>query len=434
MAGEEEMRHSWHWWLGRVNFLDQVISRFSCEFLLQNCTSDPSFSSDTDSNGGSSITLLDSLASIPESQVGTEPGQEESGVEPSLNVENSLGSLDLPQCSSPVSPAPTQGNLLVRAWYFAAKATHVPHNKLGKVSRRVIVRLAKVLRDDPSSLEVVHDVVSKCHRTQAEGLLDRVFRVREKSHSLEEIKSLEASPMSPAEREGEPQRGRVGPRRVLSVGQQLPSAEQDVESSIVPLTVSRLRLSASSPSSSVERGPNVPSTIAEDENELVHSDDSYRSAVSDLEEGGGGERRRHESGGEASPSTSNSYDSKSGESRQVKSSLGEGSVASGGSDPPKYPRYYNYKRQSTVDSTFSDSSLEAPSVGYYCKKNIEEEEAEAEARVRSMLPEDPPHPLLSGMDPPTPEVLLHIQRKQKEGEEEEEVSVCVPTCVCVLQN
>ena len=43
-----------------------------------------------------------------------------------------------------------------------------------------------------------------------------------------------------------------------------------------------------------------------------------------------------------------------------------------------------------------------------CKQNIEEEEAAAEAKVRSMLPQDAPHPSL-GILPPNPEVLIHVQ-------------------------
>ena len=44
-----------------------------------------------------------------------------------------------------------------------------------------------------------------------------------------------------------------------------------------------------------------------------------------------------------------------------------------------------------------------------CKRNIEEEEAAAEAKVRSMLPEDAPHPSLYGIQPPNPEVLIYVQ-------------------------
>ena len=56
-----------------------------------------------------------------------------------------------------------------------------------------------------------------------------------------------------------------------------------------------------------------------------------------------------------------------------------------------------------------DSGYLSVAPGQHCKKNIEEEEAEAEARVRSMLPQDMPHPSLSGVPPPTVEVLIHVQ-------------------------
>ena len=56
-----------------------------------------------------------------------------------------------------------------------------------------------------------------------------------------------------------------------------------------------------------------------------------------------------------------------------------------------------------------------------CKKNIEEEEAAAEAKVRSMLPQDMPHPSLSGMPLPTSDhkVLIHIQRNRLDGNNKE---------------
>jgi hypothetical protein len=56
-----------------------------------------------------------------------------------------------------------------------------------------------------------------------------------------------------------------------------------------------------------------------------------------------------------------------------------------------------------------------------CKKNIEEEEAAAEAKVRSMLPHDLPHPTLSGMPLPLSEhkVLIHIQRSKLDGNTKE---------------
>ena len=44
-----------------------------------------------------------------------------------------------------------------------------------------------------------------------------------------------------------------------------------------------------------------------------------------------------------------------------------------------------------------------------CKRNIEEEEAAAEAKVRSLVPEDTPHPSLYGIQPPSPEILIHVQ-------------------------
>ena len=79
---------------------------------------------------------------------------------------------------------------------------------------------------------------------------------------------------------------------------------------------------------------------------------------------------------------------------------------------PLFPLSRYYQRQSTADSAFSTDSTGdsyGPSGVFKCKQNIEEEEAEAEAKVRSMLPEDPPHPSLFGLEPPTAEVLIHVQ-------------------------
>ena len=72
-----------------------------------------------------------------------------------------------------------------------------------------------------------------------------------------------------------------------------------------------------------------------------------------------------------------------------------------------------YARQSTADSVSSDSL----DLGWhnFCKKNIEEEEAEALAKVQSMIEKEVPHPPLSGLTPPTPEVLIHIQTTNKDG-------------------
>ena len=80
--------------------------------------------------------------------------------------------------------------------------------------------------------------------------------------------------------------------------------------------------------------------------------------------------------------------------------------------PPTLPLLRYYQRQSTADSAFSTDSAGdsfGPSGVFKCKQNIEEEEAEAEAKVRSLLPEDPPHPSLFGLEPPTAEVLIHVQ-------------------------
>ena len=76
-----------------------------------------------------------------------------------------------------------------------------------------------------------------------------------------------------------------------------------------------------------------------------------------------------------------------------------------------------YKRQSTADSAVSTGDEDYSSYGFMCKKNIEEEEAAAEAKVRSMIPQDMPHPSLSGMPLPSSEhkVLIHIQRSKLDG-------------------
>ena len=70
-------------------------------------------------------------------------------------------------------------------------------------------------------------------------------------------------------------------------------------------------------------------------------------------------------------------------------------------------------RQSTADSTSSES-LEGGWSFNACKRTIEEEEAEALAKVRSMEEEEVPHPPLSGLIPPNPEVLIHVQQSGKD--------------------
>lgn len=85
-------------------------------------------------------------------------------------------------------------------------------------------------------------------------------------------------------------------------------------------------------------------------------------------------------------------------------------------------------RQSTAESASSDSL----DVGWnynQSKRNIEEEEAEALAKVRSMVVEEVPHPALSGLAPPTPQILIHVQPSGKEGRDDD-VSLC--TCFILI--
>lgn len=77
-----------------------------------------------------------------------------------------------------------------------------------------------------------------------------------------------------------------------------------------------------------------------------------------------------------------------------------------------------YMRQSTADSAISSDSADNEGSGWgfnMCKHNIEQEEAEALAKVRSMEMQDIPHPSLSGLSPPTPEVLIHVQASGNRG-------------------
>ena len=53
-----------------------------------------------------------------------------------------------------------------------------------------------------------------------------------------------------------------------------------------------------------------------------------------------------------------------------------------------------------------------------CKNNIEEEEAAALAKVRSMVIDEVPHPPLFGLAPPTPQVLIHVQPSSKDKSHE----------------
>ena len=314
---EEERGHSWHWWLGRVNFLERLISRFTLEFLLMNSVIETQChsSGDPDSESTSATaTSLDSLTSnastLVESHTSSEtesghemrPGSECPGMEPELTTSSDA----VPSCTK----LTVENNLLVRAWYFAARATHVPHHKLGKVGRRVIIRIAKVLRDHPSSLEIVHHVVSKCHRTHAEGLLDRVLKAREKPHEAGDYRSKNREERRPRE-----EVVRQSAKRTL-----LPKSPE-------PLLLPLVGAAASSQSSALARSDRVKRMeMIGEENDFVASDDSFRSAVSDLDGDVG--RQGGSEGLEASSSASNSNDSK----ERGEKGAAEGGMASGGSD------------------------------------------------------------------------------------------------------
>ncbi len=84
------------------------------------------------------------------------------------------------------------------------------------------------------------------------------------------------------------------------------------------------------------------------------------------------------------------------------------------SAPPSLSYPHLYVRQSTADSVFSTDSTDTDSSWgtFACKRNIELEEAEDLARVRSMEVQDVPHPSLS-LAPFTAEVLIHVQASGK---------------------
>ena len=207
LANQHGANHSWHWWLGRLAFIDRMLSHFSWDFILPQCQlnpqsqqqvggdsdddSDEKASSNSDSVSGPTSPIDLVASSIVSSLMAEGSGSDsqpqsfefelQPGMEPELaEVGTEMRQPDDEAKSPSPMPAAVENNLLMQVWYFAAKATHVPHRKLGKVAQKVIIKIAKGLQDDPASLEIVHDVVSKCHRTQAEGLLDRVLHAREK--------------------------------------------------------------------------------------------------------------------------------------------------------------------------------------------------------------------------------------------------------------
>ena len=297
-----------------MNFLDRLISRFTWEYLVQHCVVDPP-ASGSDSDSEITTSPLGSLTSVS-TVASMDPGQVE---------EDGTGLRESPTSVEGVLPLTTtkyENNLLVQAWYFAARATHIPHQKLGRVARRVIIRVAKVLRDDPMSLEIGHDVVAKCHRTQAEGLLDRVLKVREKPRETKECKCQDdGHPPAVVEQQA------TDPSRQEQLAQPpSPVLLRDPETSLVPRKLP-LDFSADSDVLDQQLG-----NFEVKEGEFVPSDESFRSAVSDLEAEAVRERLDSGEGLEASSSTSNSSDSKSGGPRLPKGSAG-GENASGNSLP-----------------------------------------------------------------------------------------------------
>ena len=336
LSGHNDKAHtSWHWWLGRLNFLDRLIARFTLEFLLEHCILVPPSPngrfSDSDLTSGFNTPMdsITSLVSTPgPASMEPRPDSVEDGMEPGPQEQNmELNVLDLTlkeEESSNAVNSLVENNLLFQVWYFAAKATHITHNKLGKVARRVIIRVARVLKDQPSSLEIVHDVVERCHRTQAEGLLDRVLRAREKPHESSKQKQENGDGKKAEDVDVTPTEPR---RRILTVED--PIFLQNVESSLRISTARHL-----SPPPSAEETAKQEQKAKE--NEFVASDDSFRSAASDFDFETARDRGRKESGEllEASSSTSNSHDSRTddGPSSKSSSSNGLSNVASGGSE------------------------------------------------------------------------------------------------------
>lgn len=354
--------HSWHWWLGRLNFFERIIQRFSWDFLLANCIYRPPFSPPSP-DPEDSLTSISSMRSMdaPPSSLElpsdddelnqTSPGVDRGQMRDSLTVSSLNVARESPRGSPkeyllaplPTFPHPTprtipsyhpttENNLLAQAWYFAAKATHVPHNKVGKVARRVIIRIAKVLRNEPFSLEIVHDVVSRCHRTQAEGLLDRVLAAREKPGPNTHTDTSQSQVVQ-KQKEPSPVRGKG---RVDGTG------KKDSRTSPQPYTpfpeTKRKQRDAkeSSPhvgvASSGVGGASDGRRLSE-----YGSDDSYRSAVSDLsgdEKEDRGDKRKYMPGSEVQSSSGTSSDSKSDDRQSTKES-----ASGGNTDAPELPRW-----------------------------------------------------------------------------------------------
>ena len=371
-----------------------MLSHFSWDFLLPQCQLNPQnqhtvASSDYDSDDKTSsnsesvsgqTSPIDSICSSivsalvvegtgSDSQPQSFEFEQTAGMEPGLaDVATELRQIEeeASEASSP-SPLPTavESNLLMQVWYFAAKATHIPHRKLGKLAQKVIIKIAKGLQDDPVSLEIVHDVVSKCHRTQAEGLLDKVLNAREKplnSITSDDRRGTAAAPAETVVRQRGREAGRSSPhsshgrekRRASSSSPDRGRSDRQEEAT-AKFKANKYRASADlsyfnvetsykhlgatgasskklsfSPDTRGMRKTDTDTTLRADSPEFEGSDESFQSAISDLE-------HRHmiredeEEGSEETSSASNSHDSKAGRDPLSRSSSGYASVGSGAS-------------------------------------------------------------------------------------------------------
>ncbi len=383
---QQSVSHSWNWWLGRITFIDKLLTRFTWEFLLPQCMLKPlspsgSNSDSDESHSGtvSDVLSIDSLTSNV-SALAIETGSSGSGSAETSLKSDTVSESGISNSAEPDSMSPVvKNNLLMQCWYFAAKATRISHNKVSKIARKVIVHIAEILRDDPSSLEIIHDVILKCHRTAAEGLLDKVLAAREKPQES----------MMPRKKDSITSSGRsksMRPRRLHSPGQPvLPahhpltgnephtltehtlSRETSAEDNESPLSTVNVEQSLSlivprHRSSSPNRHDNRSSSgspiikdpltisdfVAE---EFLNSEDSFHSATSDLDRTlleDGLVAGANKSSEDCSSSTSNSHDSRSGDPRlQLRSDSRGGGVASGGG-MADMDRAYNNPRYSYV--------------------------------------------------------------------------------------
>ena len=383
LANQFDANHSWHWWLGRLAFIDKMLSHFSWDFLLPQCQLNPqsqqavgTSDDDSDEKGSSNsdsisgpTSPIDSVASLIVSSLVAEGSGSDSqpqsfefelpsGMEPELaEVGTEMRQSEEAKSPSPI-PAAVENNLLMQVWYFAAKATHVPHRKLGKVAQKVIIKIAKGLQDDPTSLEIVHDVVSKCHRTQAEGLLDRVLHAREKP--LDSLASVDhkfaAATLRPRRREEDDRlspHSREKGRRASSSSPDRQHAARQKETAALKVAAKKNRASADLSQLNIEGSlklfgaskkktstlPEVrhlhktdtESTLHAGSPEFEASDESFQSAISDLDHRENMLEVGEEEGSEGTSSASNSHDSKKGGNAFSRSSSGYASVASGAS-------------------------------------------------------------------------------------------------------